>query len=134
MILEDFYNIHKFVTLTADVIYVNENAFMITPVRKLKLGNVEHILSWTFGHLNKSLNKMIKLYGRDGLIIHVILMDMDLEKVMDTLVKLEVNVEAAQERMGEVERKTIMVKERGRRIINTLYYFCIPSQITNNIC
>ena len=102
MILEDFYNIHKFVTLTADVIYVNENAFMITPVRKLKLGNVEHILSWTFGHLNKSLNKMIKLYGRDGLIIHVILMDMDLEKVMDTLVKLEVNVEAAQERMGEV--------------------------------
>ena len=40
---EDFYKLHKFESLTADVIFVNVNEFMITSARKLKLVTVEHI-------------------------------------------------------------------------------------------
>ena len=34
---EDFYKLHNFVTLMADVMTVNGNPFLITPERKLKL-------------------------------------------------------------------------------------------------
>ena len=71
---EDFYKLHKFVTLTADIVFVNVDFFMITSARKLKFVTVEHTPSRTADHLRKSLNKLIKLYRRCGLIIRMILM------------------------------------------------------------
>ena len=40
---------------------------------------------------------MTKLYGRGGFIIHIILVDMDFDKVADKLVNVEVNISEAQE-------------------------------------
>ena len=34
-ISEDFYKLHKFITLTSDVLFFNRNVFMITSERKL---------------------------------------------------------------------------------------------------
>ena len=39
---EDFYKLHKFVTLTDEFFFVNGNVFMTTPERKLKFVTVEH--------------------------------------------------------------------------------------------
>ena len=41
---EDFYKLYKSVTLTADVIFVNGNDFMITSSRKINFVTVEHII------------------------------------------------------------------------------------------
>ena len=41
-ITEDFCKVHKFITLTADVMFFNENGFMITPARKIFFVTVEH--------------------------------------------------------------------------------------------
>ena len=74
---EYFYKIHEFLTLTADVMFVSENIFMITPESKLKFMKVEYLPSQTAEQISKSSNKEIKLYGRGGFIIRVILMDME---------------------------------------------------------
>ena len=54
---------NRFITLTADVVFVNVNSFMITSARKLRFVTVEHTPSQTSDQLSKSLNKVIKLYG-----------------------------------------------------------------------
>ena len=92
---EDFYKLHKFVSLTADVIFFNVNEFMITSARKLKLVTVEHIWSQIDEQLSKSLNKVIKLYGRVSFIIRMILIDMEFEKVDELLQNFEFNIAAA---------------------------------------
>ena len=76
-IIEDFYKLHKFVTITDDVMFVNGNAFMITSERNIKFATVEHIPIQTTDNISKSLNIVVKLYGQGGFIIRVILMDME---------------------------------------------------------
>ena len=58
---EYFYKIHKFVTLTSDVVFLNLNLFMITSARKIKFLTVDHISRQTSEQLSKSLNKVIKV-------------------------------------------------------------------------
>ena len=79
----------------ADVMYVNINMFMITSARKIKFITIEHIRSRTYDQILKTLNKMINLYGRGGFIIHVILMDLEFEKVANLMVNVEVKISAA---------------------------------------
>ena len=50
-ILGDFYRLHKFVILMADVMFVNGIAFL----RNIKMITVEHIPNRTVGQLAKSL-------------------------------------------------------------------------------
>ena len=85
---EILYKLHKLVKLTADVMFVNGNKFMMMSERKLNFVTADHIPSQTEEHIIKSLNKVIKLYGSGGLIIHIILMDMEFQKVKDRLKKL----------------------------------------------
>ena len=89
---EDFNKLHKFLTLTADVMFVNLNYFMIESARKLKFVTVEHIPSLTAEKISKNLNKVINLYGIGGFVIHVILMDAEFYKVAEILGNIEVNI------------------------------------------
>ena len=75
---EILYKLHKLVKLTADVMFVNGNKFMMMSERKLNFVTADHIPSHTEEHIIKSLNKAIKFYRSGGLIIHIILMDMEL--------------------------------------------------------
>ena len=54
------------------------------------------------GQFSKFFKKVIKLYVRGRVIIRVILTDMEFEKVSSMLVKLEVNIAAAQDHRGAV--------------------------------
>ena len=111
-ILEDFYKLHKFVTLTAGVMFVNGTAFLFTSERKIKFLKVKHTPSQTVYQLSKSLNKVIKLFGQGGFVIRVILMDMESKNVVEKLGGgVELNIVAAREHMGEVYSKTRAVRE-----------------------
>ena len=101
---------NRFITLTADVVFVNVNLFMITSARKLNFVTVEHIPSRKSNQLSSSLNKVVKLHGRGGFIIHVILMEADFENVAEILVKFGVNSAVARKNVVEVERKIRTVK------------------------
>ena len=49
----DFYRLHHFVTLTADVMFVNGLAFFTTLGRDIRFGTVKHVLSLTAKQLAK---------------------------------------------------------------------------------
>ena len=53
------YNLHKCLIITVDVVFVNENAFMILSERRLKFMNVDHIKFLNQDSLLKALYKVI---------------------------------------------------------------------------
>ena len=60
----DFYTLHSFVTLTADVMFVNSCPFLVTLSRKIQLRTAEHVPNRTAVTLSSSLIKVIKMYAR----------------------------------------------------------------------
>ena len=86
---------------------------MITSEMTLEFVTVDHIRSQKDNQISKSLNKAMNLYGRGGLIIHVILMNMEFKKVAEILGNVEVNISEAREHVGEVDRKIRNVKDHG---------------------
>ena len=62
----DIYKLHHYVTLTADLMYVNGVTFLTTLSRKIKLRTIEHVQTRTVASLSNALNKVLKLYARGG--------------------------------------------------------------------
>ena len=92
---ERFYKLNSFVMLAEDVMFVNGYGLMVTSAWKVRLVTVEHITSQIDEQLSKFLNKVIKLYGRGGFIIRVIMVDVEFDKVAETLGEFEVKIAAA---------------------------------------
>ena len=116
----DFYELHKFVTLTADVMFVNGIPFLVTMSRTIKFRTAEFAPSRTKKQLARLLRRVCMLYGRGGFVVRVILMDMEFEKVSDEIGLVEVNTAAAREHVGEIERSIRLMKERARCVVASL--------------
>ena len=118
---EDFHELHKFVILTANVMFVNGNAFMITSARELKFASIEHISGKTYEQLCRNLNKVIKLYGRGVFTTRVIRMEMEFDKVTELLVNVEVNI--VLESTGINSFQDILDRVESQMDSNTIYHF-----------
>ena len=70
-----FYGVHKFVTFTADVMFVNGVPFIMTFSRNIQLFTVELIPIRTAAQIISHLMKVVKLYSKGGFSIRTILMD-----------------------------------------------------------
>ena len=116
----DFYRLHKFVTLLADVMFVNGIPFFITRSRDIKLITTEYIPSRTAKQLSSSLTKIVKVYARGGFIVRLVLMDMEFEKIKDEYDRVEINTTAAREHVSEAEKSVQDVKVRARCVISDL--------------
>ena len=81
----DFYRLHHFVTLTADVMFVNGLAFFTTLGRDIRFGTAEHVPSRTAKQLAKLLMKVVKIYAHGGFVVRNVLMDGDLRKLNQKL-------------------------------------------------
>ena len=64
-----FLKIHKFVTIVADVMFVNGASLLITISRGIKFVISEHIPTRMAKKLSKSLNLVMKIYSRSGMIL-----------------------------------------------------------------
>ena len=113
-ILSDFHWLHKFVTLPAEVMFVNSIAFLVTFSQNIKLLNVEHVPTCTGEQLAKSLMNIVKLYTKGDLFVKVILMDKDFDKSEDQVGPLEINTIAAGEHVAKIGQHIRLVKERTR--------------------
>ena len=58
-ILRGFYKIHKMVTITANVMFINGVLFLVTIPRKIKFRTAEYVLKRTARSLAKHLKKCI---------------------------------------------------------------------------
>ena len=62
----DFFTLPKFITLTTDVMFVNDLAFVITFGRGVGLITVAFTPTWMVKQLAHYLTKVLQLYSRAG--------------------------------------------------------------------
>ena len=113
----DYYRLHHFVTLTADIMFVNGLLFLITMSRDIRFGTDEHILSRTARQLAKSLMKVVKVYALRGFVVQNVLMEGEFEKIKPEMCMVNINISAAREHVGKIERFHQTLKERCRSVL-----------------
>ena len=126
----DFVNMHKYVTLVANVMFVNSLPFLVTSSRGISLVTIEHLPSQIVKRLALTLERVIKVYTRGGFVVQTMMMDMEFEKLVHLLPNVTINTTAAQEHVGEIEMKIRVIKERVRGTMNTLPYPQLPRLMT----
>ena len=125
----DFYKLHKFVTLSADVMFCNGLPFLTTVSENINFLTAEFLPTRGAEHLSSTITKVLNLYGRNGFIVRVIHMDNEFSCLKEYLPMLEIEMTAAGEHVGLIERCHRTIKERGRGILAELLYSCYPTQM-----
>ena len=124
---------HKFVTLTVDVMFVNGEPFLVTLSQKIQLFTVELFPSLTAVQLISHLTKVLKLYERGGFSIRNIFMDQEFDKVMENIPEIEVIIASAQEYVGEIEREIRFIKDRCRGTRAIIPFKQLPNYFVVNM-
>ena len=101
----DFYQLNKFLTLTADVMFVSGISFLVTFSGKIRIITSEYV---------PSRMKIVNTYACGGFLIELAFMDMEFEMVQYKLAIIEVNTTAAKEHVPEIERQIFLIKECAR--------------------
>jgi hypothetical protein len=102
----DFVQLHKYVTLVADVRFVNGLSFLVTSSRGLSLVTIEYLPSRTAKCLVHTLQKVCRIYGTAGFVVQVAMMDMEFEKLRDMLPNVTLNTTAARKHVGEIDSRS----------------------------
>ncbi len=122
----DFVQLHKYITLVADVMFVNGLPFLVTSSQGFSLVTIEHLQSRTTKHLVHTLEMVFRIYATARFVIQTALMDMEFEKLRTMMPHVALNTMAAREHVGEEEQKIRVIKERARGTFNTLPYKKLP--------
>jgi hypothetical protein len=96
----DFVELHKYITLVADVMFVNGLPFLVTICN---LVTTEHLPSRTAKRLVHTLERVFRIYETAGFVIQTALMDTEFEKLRTMMPHVALNTMAAREHVGEVE-------------------------------
>ena len=107
-------DINKQVTLAVDVMFVNLVPFLVSDSRTINLITIEHAPKCTATKLGKLIQRIVRVYARSGFTVQTVSMDNEFEKLKDHVPMLALNLPAASEHVGEIERKIRVVKERAR--------------------
>ncbi len=113
---------HEWVTLAADVMFVNGVPFLVSISRGINLVTAEHTPSRTAKQLAAGIRCIMDLYSRGRFQVGTVLMDKKFEKPRVLIPILVMNTTAAKEHVPEVERHIHLIKERGKGILNTLQH------------
>ena len=122
-----FYRIHKFVTITADVMFTSGIPFLVNFSRKIKFGTAEFVPNRSARMLANSLRKVLMIYARGGFVVNLALMDKGFDKIKDIIPFLEVNTTAAREHVGEIKQYLREVQERVRCTTSDFPFWFIPT-------
>ena len=98
--------------------FVNGIPFFTTLSRDIRFGTAKHVPSRTAKQLAKSLMKIVKLYAVGGFVVRNVIMDGEFEKVKPEVELIDINISAAREHVGEIERYHRTLKERCRCILS----------------
>ena len=129
----DYYTLQKFVTLTADVMFVNGIPFLMTLSRKIRLVTAKYLPTRMGKQLGSSLTKVVSLYAQGGFTVCPIWMDQEFDKVTDLLLNVEVNTTVAHEHVLEIERMHRTIKEHARGTRAMLPFAHLPKPIVINL-
>jgi hypothetical protein len=134
----DFYKMHRMMTITADVMFVGGIRFLVTYSRGIKFRTAKFVEKRTAKLLAKILTKVLMLYVWGGFIVNLALMDKESDAVKEHVSFFQVNTTAAREHVGEIERSIRTMKERTRCTISEFSFQSIPTKVmiytVYNIC
>ena len=110
-ILQDFYILYLYITLTVGMMFVNGLPMLVTCSQRIRMLTVEYITSHMPENLAHHLNKVINVYHHGGFKMNTILMDMEFEPLSALLETMDCNMTAVREHIGEIESKIRTIKE-----------------------
>ncbi len=102
----DFVQLHKYVALVADIMFVNGLPFLVTSLRGLSLVTIEHLPSRTAKRLVQTLERVFRIYLTAGFIVQTAMMDMEFEKLKPFMPHVALNTTAAREHVGEMNERS----------------------------
>ena len=118
----DFYKLHRFVTLSADVMFCNGLPFMTTVSHDIDFMTAEFLARRTAEHLSKTLTKVLQLYGKNGFVVRLVHMDNEFACLQEMMPLIEIELTAAGEHVTKIERCHRTIKERARGVLAELLY------------
>jgi hypothetical protein len=89
-------DLHKYVTIVADIMFINGLPFLVTLSRGISLVTIKFLPSRTAKQLANSIEHVVRIYGRAGFIVQTSMMDMEFEKLKDLLPNIALYTTAAQ--------------------------------------
>ncbi len=131
---DDFHCLHKFVVLTANVMFVNGIVFLTTLLQKLRLAIVEQLPTHTARQLNSSLTRIVQLYARTSFILIAVMMDQEFDKIEDKIEMVEINTTAACKHVVDIECFIQTIKEYSQALVSDLPYSIPPTTSHNTPC
>ena len=121
-------DLHKYVTLVGDVMFVNGIPFLVTMSRRIRFITVQHVPDRKASALANVMKQVMNLYSRAGFVCQTALMDGEFEPLKAKLVgSIEVNTTAKNEHVGEIERKIRSLKDRCRCMVAAMPFAVLPN-------
>ncbi len=122
----DFVEMHKYVMIVADVMFINGLPFLVTLLRGISLITIEFLPSSQAKCLASSVKQVVRISNRAGFIVQTSMMGIEFEKLDNMLPENTFNTTAVREYVREIERKIRVIKERARGSICILPYEILP--------
>jgi hypothetical protein len=91
----DFVEMHKYVTIVADMMFVNGLPFLVTSLRGISQITIDGLPSRTAKCLASSIKQVVRIYDRAGFIVQISMMDMEFRKLENMLLGITLNTTAA---------------------------------------
>ena len=129
--------LHRYVTLTADIFFVNRIPFFLTYSRKICFTAVNHLADRTIKTIFKAYQEIHSFYLRRGFHITTLNVDGEFAPLQVSIQSMpggpRVNLTSASEHVPEIERRIRVVKERARSFRHSLPFNRIPKLLTIHI-
>ena len=109
--------------------FVNSVPFLVSVSRTINLITIEHAPKRTATKLGDLIQRIIRVYTRAGFTVQTVFMNNEFEKLKDHVPMLALNIPAASEHVGDIERRIGVVKECARGLVCTLPYPRLPKQM-----
>jgi hypothetical protein len=124
---------HRDVTLCADVFFVQGQRFHHTISRKIKFRTVAPVTNVNRATLREQTKAVIDCYTNRGFNITNIHADGAFECIREAVAPIILNINAADEHVGEVERSIRTIKERVRATVHGLPYKRLPREMIKGV-
>ena len=98
-------DINKQVTLAVNVMFVNSVPLLVSVSHTINLIAIENAPKCTATKLGDLIRQIIWVYARVGFTVQTALLDNEFERLKDHVPMLALNIPAASEHVGEIERR-----------------------------
>ena len=118
---KDILQLHKTVSVVADIIFVNSMEFLVRISRNAKFTAVQYLGKRMTGNISKSSENINDVYYIYGMYVDEFYTDREFENIRRKMPGISTpNTTAADENVPEVEEKIRVIKERSRTTWSTI--------------